>query len=75
MSEKTDAQKKAQRKYMDKFMVVKARMAPEKYEVVKAHTEARDESVNGFINRAIEETIERDNDAPGAADGSAEKAK
>ena len=36
-------------------------------EIIKAHAEARGESVNGFINRAISETIERDKIAPGAA--------
>ena len=30
------------------------------YEKLKAHAEKRDESVNGFIKRAIRETIERD---------------
>lgn len=29
-------------------------------EVIKAHAEARGESVNAFINRAVTETIERD---------------
>ncbi|MBO7251358.1 MAG: hypothetical protein J6V25_01905 [Oscillospiraceae bacterium] len=29
-------------------------------DVIKAHAEERGESVNGFINRAIEETMERD---------------
>lgn len=29
--------------------------------ILKAHADARGESVNGFINRAIDETIERDN--------------
>ena len=29
-------------------------------EVIKAHAEARGESVNGFINRAILEAMERD---------------
>ena len=29
--------------------------------------EARGESVNGFVNRAISEAMERDNAAPGAA--------
>ena len=28
--------------------------------IVKAHAAARGESVNGFINRAIDETMERD---------------
>lgn len=29
---------------------------------IKAHAEAHGESVNGFINRAISETMERDKD-------------
>lgn len=32
-----------------------------KKEVIKAHSEARGESVNAFINRAVDETMERDN--------------
>ena len=32
-------------------------------DAVKAHAEARGESVNAFINRAITETMERDNAA------------
>lgn len=43
-----------------------------KKEVIKAHAEARSESVNGFINRAISETMERDNAAPGASEGRSE---
>ncbi len=39
---------------------------------IKAHAEARSESVNGFINRAITETIERDNGAPAASEGQGE---
>lgn len=38
-----------------------------KKEVIKAHAQAHSESVNGFINRAIDETMERDNAASGAA--------
>lgn len=29
-------------------------------EIIKAHAEAQGESINGFINRAIAEAIERD---------------
>lgn len=32
-----------------------------KKEIVKAHAESRGESVNAFINRAIDEAIEREN--------------
>ena len=36
------------------------------YESIKDHTEQTKESVNGFIKRAINETIERDNTDLGA---------
>lgn len=60
MAEKTEAQKRAQKAYMEKFAVARVRMPRDKYEAVQAHAEAQGESVNGFINRAIEETMERD---------------
>lgn len=31
-------------------------------EIIKAHADETGESVNGFINRAIDETMERDKD-------------
>lgn len=34
-------------------------------DIVKAHAEAQGESVNAFINRAINETMERDNEKAG----------
>ncbi len=33
-----------------------------KKEIIKAHAEARGESLNGFVNRAIDETMERDDE-------------
>lgn len=39
-----------------------------KKEIIKAHAEAHGETVNGFINRAIAETMERDKIAPEAAE-------
>lgn len=35
-------------------------------EIIKAHAEAQGESLNGFINRAISETMERDAATTGA---------
>ncbi len=32
-------------------------------DTIKAHAEQNGESLNGFVNRAIDETIERDNSA------------
>lgn len=42
---------------------------------IKAHAEAHGESVNSFINRAIIETMERDNGAPAASAGQGEGRK
>ena len=39
-----------------------------KKDTIKAHAEAQGESVNGFINRAIDETMKRDNAAPTASE-------
>lgn len=36
-----------------------------KKDVVQAHAEAREESVNGFINRAIDEQMKRDQEDTG----------
>ena len=41
-------------------------------DIIKAHAEAHSESVNGFINRAIDEAIERDESAPAASEGQGE---
>ncbi|MDL2253866.1 hypothetical protein LJC49_07330 [Ruminococcaceae bacterium OttesenSCG-928-I18] len=58
---KTDAQIKAQREYMKKFVEVKVRMTPEKRDIVKGHADKHDGgSATAFINRAIDETMERD---------------
>ena len=43
---------------------IKVRMEKGQKNTIKAHAEARGESVNGFVNRAIAETMERDNGAP-----------
>ena len=60
----TEAQKRAKRKYMEKFVEVKVRMTPERRSAVQAHAEAQGESTTGFINRAISETMERDKKPP-----------
>lgn len=35
----------------------------EHYEIIKAHAEAQSETVNGFIKRAINETMQRDKES------------
>ena len=60
MPEKTEAQKKAQRKYMQGKATIQLVIEPERRDKIKAHAAACGESVNGFIGRAITETMERD---------------
>ena len=64
------AQQKAVTKYVkNKYDRFGLTMPKGKLDTIKAHAEARGESVNGFINRAIEETMQRDNAAPAASEG------
>ena len=60
MSERSNALKKAQQKYMEKFSIARVRMEHDRYERVQAHAAAQGESVNGFINQAIDHEMERD---------------
>ena len=64
------AQQKAVSKYMkENYDVYQIRMPKGKKDSIKAHAEARGESVNGFINRAIDETMDRDKAAPVGSEG------
>ncbi len=55
------AQQKAVQKYVkDKYDRVVLTMPKGKKEVVQAHAAQNSESVNAFINRAIDEAMERD---------------
>ncbi len=55
------AQQKAVNKYVkEKYDRVLLTMDKGRKETIKAHAEALGESVNGFINRAITEAMERD---------------
>lgn len=58
---KTEAQKRAQKNYMSKFARVEIRMTPERRTMIQEHAREQGESTTGFINRAIDEQIERDN--------------
>ena len=67
-SKYTEAKKKGNRKWdaanLDRISVA----APKgRKDAIKAHAEVRGESVNSFINRAIEETMERDCLTPDSA--------
>ncbi len=58
---KTEAEIRAQKKYMKKFCEVKVRMTKEQRTIVQEHAASMQESTTAFINRAIDETMERDN--------------
>lgn len=60
MAEKTEAQKRAQKNYMSKFIRLEFRATLGQRDAIQAHAAARGESVNGFIGRAIQEAMERD---------------
>jgi len=61
MAEKTEAQKRAQKSYMSKFIRLEFRATLEQRDTIRAQAAARGESVNAFIGRAIQEAMERDN--------------
>ena len=67
------AQQRAVSKYMkENYDEIKVRVEKGQKDVIKAHAEARGESVNAFVGRAIEETMQRDKTAPGASEGQTE---
>lgn len=56
------AQQRATANYVKKvYDRIEAKVPKGKKEVIQAHAEAQGESLNAFINRAISETMERDN--------------
>lgn len=60
----TKAQKKAVSKYVKENYDRSVLTMPKgRKDEIKAHADERGESVNGFINRAIDETIERDKES------------
>lgn len=56
----SEAQKKASVKYLEKLDEVRIRMPKGRKDIIKAHAEAQGESVNGFINRAIDNQMKCD---------------
>lgn len=57
------AQRKATDKYLEKFDEMRVRAPKGQKAVIQAHCVTRGESLNAFINRAINETMERDREA------------
>lgn len=57
----TDAQKKATYKYLESLDRIDLKLPKGSKDKIKEHTASTGESVNAFIGRAIDETIENDN--------------
>ena len=61
------------KRYEDKaYDKVLVRFPKGKKDIIKTDAEAHSESVNSFINRAIDEAIERDESAPAVSEGQGE---
>lgn len=56
----TEARKRANKKYNDRFVEIKVRVTPEKRSIIKEHAESMGGSATAFINRAIDEALARD---------------
>ena len=56
----TEAQARAHKKYISRFVEVKVRMEPERRNLIKDYAAAVGESVNGYINKAVDERMERE---------------
>lgn len=61
----SEARKRANKKWNDEnlnklYDRISVLVAKGKKETIKAHAEQKDESLNSFINRAIDETMQRD---------------
>lgn len=64
MMKRSESLDRAIKKYeSEKIDKVLLRMPKGKREIVQQHADAHRESVNGFINRAIDETMQRDNES------------
>lgn len=59
-SKLSEARRRANKKYNDRFVEIKVRVTPEKRSIIKEHAEAMGESATAFINRAIDEAMKRD---------------
>ena len=60
MPEKSEAQKRAQKAYMEKFARVELRLSVEQRDQIKSHAAADGLSVNAWIGQAIEEKLQKE---------------
>ena len=63
----TKAQKRAAEKYLKETVEdIRIRVPKGKKSIIKDHSTVKGESLNSFVNRAIDEAIERDNQQEGS---------
>lgn len=60
MAPRSDALKKAQKAYIEKFSRIEIRVTPEERDVIQKHAAARGESVNEFIKIAISNLMQEE---------------
>ena len=56
----SEAQLKASKKYHEKFELIQFRVPKGKKQVLQEHAAERGESLNGFLNRAVDQTLSSD---------------
>jgi hypothetical protein len=56
----TEARKRANKKYNDRFVEIKVRVTPEQRAIIQAHSVSMNESTTFFIKRAVDEAMEQD---------------
>lgn len=56
----SEARKRANDNYIKSLDEIKVRVPKGKKDEIKAHAETKGESLNSFVNRAIDETMQRD---------------
>lgn len=61
----SEAQKKASIKYLEKLDEVRIRMPKGRKEIIQAHAAAQGESVNGYINKAIDTRMAQEDEPSG----------
>ena len=65
----SEAAKRAVKKYdQEKIDRIAMRVPKGKREVIQAHAQEQGESINAFLNRAVDESIERDQEKRKKAD-------
>ena len=63
----SDAQKRATIKYMkNNYDRIELKVPKGRKADLQTHAQSKGESLNGFVNRAIDETVERDGGVPHA---------